>query len=199
MEQQKSPAPTGLQNKPVSRILPRLPKHWWLAMSLVNHGIKLLPCFLGRPLTLNEITGASSDVNLITTWGALMYPWADVAIATGSASGVVAVVVDLDNDGHVMWEHLLDQYGDFPATWHCRVDNKFLYLLKSDDSFASTELFANDLHGISIKAEDDFAVLFPRARTSEVHFYFCSGDFQISPIPDWLKRYYREGGVNNEP
>lgn len=73
-------------------------------------------CSAGKhPLTTHGVNDATADVDRITAiWQA--HPRANIAIATGAASGVVVLDIDPRNGGNDTLDTLEDQFGRLPET-----------------------------------------------------------------------------------
>ena len=102
-------------------------KHGWRLFPLfgvhVEGGLRVCECARGaecqdtgkHPRIKNWQNRASTNPILIKRWFR-RWPTANVAIATGSASGLVAIDIDAKHDGDVALSILEDRYGTLPPT-----------------------------------------------------------------------------------
>jgi hypothetical protein len=68
-----------------------------------------------HPITKHGVNDATTDEAVIRQWWT-EYPQANVAIATGSASGLLVIDVDPRNGGNVTLEELVSRLGELPET-----------------------------------------------------------------------------------
>lgn len=86
------------------------------ALGLAARGLLVFPCRpRGKaPLTARGCLDATTEAGRIDSWWAV-WPNANLAVATGAASGVFVIDVD-DDEGEASLRRLEDEHGALPAT-----------------------------------------------------------------------------------
>jgi Bifunctional DNA primase/polymerase, N-terminal/Primase C terminal 1 (PriCT-1) len=85
------------------------------AAAYAERGWPVFPVNGKAPLTAHGFKDASVDAEQIRAWWQT-HPTAGVAIATGAASGVLAVDVDAQKGGAGTWKRLVAEHGKIPPT-----------------------------------------------------------------------------------
>jgi putative DNA primase/helicase len=69
-----------------------------------------------HPQTAHSFYDATTDEDVIRTWGEVDYPRANIGIRTGKESGLVVLDIDSDKSGEESLRQLEEQYGALPNT-----------------------------------------------------------------------------------
>jgi hypothetical protein len=87
------------------------------ALWYAAHGIPVFPCKpRGKePLTAHGFKDATTDAAVITEWWR-MWPNANIAVPTGSVSGLLVLDLDPRNGGPTDRDGLIEQFGPLPET-----------------------------------------------------------------------------------
>jgi hypothetical protein len=89
------------------------------ALALAKRGFAVFPCWENtkKPVTKNGFKQATTDLEVVRGWWT-GYPKANVAVATGAASGKFVLDADMQcgRDGEGSLKKLEEKYGPLPAT-----------------------------------------------------------------------------------
>ena len=85
------------------------------ALAYAERGWPVFPVSGKAPLTAHGFKDASVDAEQIRAWWQT-HPTTGVAIATGAASGVLAVDIDAQKGGAGTWKRLVAEHGKIPPT-----------------------------------------------------------------------------------
>lgn len=141
-----------------------------------------------HPLTQHGFKDATTDHQQIRLWWT-ENPWANVAIAMGSASGVIALDIDPRHGGNDTLANLLSEHGQLPDTVEAQTGGGgYHYLFKPKNGHAPTCIVGP---GVEIRGEGSYIVA-PFSRHASGKAYRWAP--QHSPLskspavlPDWLE------------
>ena len=183
------------------------------------HGIVNSRCTCGtacssagkHPLVRNGVHEATTDATLIRTW------WkqrrlANVAIATGSVSGIIVIDIDLGHPANTafgspgeakaqsppdVWDSLERLTPELPRTLTALTGGGGLHLLyTSDDATLGNSAGAlpgieGELPGVDLRANGGYIVAPPSVHRSGARYGWLDPDREPVPAPTWLKRAER--------
>ena len=163
------------------------------AQRYAARGWRVLPIIPGekRPALNAWQNAATTDATTIETWWTKTYPDHGVGIATGRASGIFVLDVDVagGKQGQETLQRLTEKHGELPPTplaytpsggWHAYF------------SWPSTHEIRNDAGrrlgpGLDIRGEGGQVVAPPTTRQGGGYVWFDqSFTFQAPEAPDWL-------------
>lgn len=133
-----------------------------------------------HPRIIHGLKDASGDPAQIKDWYR-KWPNANWALATGAASGVVAIDIDNDEqaqialDGNLLPETLVSQTG---RGFHC------VYRHPGNGRIPS-KLYSKTL-GIDVKSDDGYIIIDPSAHANGTQYTWFDLDAVIAPLPDGL-------------
>jgi Bifunctional DNA primase/polymerase, N-terminal len=171
--------------------------HGWAVFPV--HGIVGRRCSCGasecsspgkHPLTRRGVKDASSDARIISGWWR-SWPGANVALATGSASGVVVIDVDPPH-GDISLDRLTDAGYELPQTLAVRTGSGGLHLYYATPDFAlgnSAGRLAGislELPGVDLRADGGYVVAPPSVHVSGLRYAWIADEAELSPAPAWL-------------
>lgn len=160
------------------------------ALSYAARGWHVLPCKpQGKtPLTAHGLKDATTDPEQIRAWWT-RWPDANIAITTGTISGLVVVDVDADKDGETTLELLEAVHGPLPETvraitggdgWH------HLYQHPGDEDLRNT---AGKLGaGIDTRGDGGYIVVPPSVHSSGQRYEWAvsPAELDLAPLPGWV-------------
>jgi hypothetical protein len=149
-----------------------------------------------HPRTPHGFKDATTDPSQVQEWWH-QWPQANVAIATGSASGLGVVDLDAAKGGLEAWEGLIAQHGPVETlTVITGSGGRHLYfqapeevLLKSTADWVAP--------GIDTRAEGGYVVV-PPSIHSAGHRYQWANSLPPAPLPDWLLNLWPKQGSHSQ-
>lgn len=161
------------------------------------HSVRGGKCSCGRPdcgnagkhpRTKHGLKDATKDAAQITAWWE-EWPDANVGVATGLASGFVAVDVDPRNGGEDTLERLEDEYGKLPPTVEAKTGGGGRHLLFKRP--AAARMRCGKLGpGVDFKADGGYIVASPSVHASgRVYAWEASsrpGEVELAELPMWV-------------
>lgn len=143
-----------------------------------------------HPRTPNGVTGATTDIAQISRWWAI-WPDANIGVATGEISGIVAVDIDLGHNGSESLEALEGTHGKLPDTVHALTGgggSHYIYRYPAGRRIGNT---AGKLgEGIDTRGNGGYIVVSPSnhlsGRTYEWELSSRPGEQEIAPLPAWV-------------
>jgi hypothetical protein len=161
------------------------------ARALAEKGKPVFPCrsLYKEPLTRRGFKDATTDPQVIQKWWH-QYPNANVAIATGAISGLVAL--DLDNDpekgknGADVLAKLVKKHGPLPKTRSVRTPRGGLhYYFRHPGSSVRIPCSTDKLgKGLDVRGDGGY-VLVPPSRTERGEYTWECKD-PLAELPAWL-------------
>lgn len=143
-----------------------------------------------HPLTRRGLKNATTDSRVVAAWWK-RWPAANVALATGGASGVVVIDVDLPQGDHSLAK-LLEAGYELPKTSSVRTGSGGLHLYyaapqipvgNSAGRLPGAEL---QLSGVDLRAEGGYVVAPPSLHVSGSSYEWIEGA-GLAPAPRWLR------------
>jgi len=151
-----------------------------------------------HPRTKHGVKDATTDKATILGWWR-KWPNANIGIATGARSGIVAVDIDPRHDGNLSFRHLINEYGSLPPrpTVATGGGGRHLYFQCPDVPIKSR---AAILPGIDVRGERGYVVAPPSRHASGKRYRWGQGrsfsDFEPPALPTWLLRLLEEEPQN---
>jgi hypothetical protein len=143
-----------------------------------------------HPRTQHGVKDATQDPTQIWNWWN-RWPKANVAIATGSPSGVVVLDVDPRHGGDDSLRELEATYGPLPDTPHTLTPGPGRHFLFQHPGYrvpCRTNVLG---HGLDIKADGGYIIAPPSRHKSGNTYYWevCHelGDIELAPLPEWIR------------
>lgn len=161
------------------------------------HGIINSACTCGKrscsstgkhPRTPNGVKDATTDLTVVLEWWE-KWPNSNIGIATGKASGLLAVDVDPRNGGDGTIDALTDTHGGFPDTVEALTGGGGRHLLFAypTDGSPITGTVLDD--GVDIKSDGGYIVAAPSMHASggqyEWELSSDPSDTELAAPPDW--------------
>ncbi|CAN5676415.1 hypothetical protein BH20ACT23_BH20ACT23_31170 [soil metagenome] len=171
--------------------------HGWAVFPV--HGIVEGRCGCGardcaspgkHPLTRRGVKHASTDEGVIAEWWR-RWPRANVALATGPASGVI--VIDIDPpQGVSSLGRLVEAGFELPETATVRTGSGGLHLYFAAPRFAIGNSAGRlpgvgpELPGVDLRARGGYVVTPPSVHLSGSRYSWIEADVEPAPAPGWL-------------
>ncbi len=164
------------------------------------HGVAAGSCRCGandcsspgkHPLTRRGLKDATTEGRVVADWWR-RWPGANLALATGSASGVVVIDVD-PPQGDLSLERLMDAAYELPETLAVRTGSGgvHLYYLSPKLPVANTagRLPGVDLElpGIDLRGNGGYVVAPPSVHVSGSPYVWLEDEVELAPAPSWLQ------------
>jgi hypothetical protein len=169
----------------------------WAAFPV--HGVARGRCSCGardcsspgkHPLTQRGVKDASSDSLIISGWWR-SWPGANVALATGSVSGVAVIDIDLPH-GERSLEHLKGAGYELTQTLAVRTGSGGLHLYYAAPDFPLGNSAGRlpgvslELQGVDLRADGGYVVAPPSTHVSGSRYAWISDETEPAPAPAWL-------------
>ncbi len=137
-----------------------------------------------HPRTLNGVKDATTDEAKIQEWWA-RWPDANVAIATGAASGLAVLDVDPRNGGDKTLAALVARYGALPATLTAMTGGGGKHLVFSKPGGLRGRTVGP---GLELKGDGGYIVAAPSLHKSGQRYAWDKAPLSadVAPLPDWL-------------
>ncbi len=145
-----------------------------------------------HPRTPHGSKDATTDVMQITKWWQ-MWQGANIAIATGAASGVVVLDIDKRNGGFESYKKLTNQYGKLPKTLIAKSggDGRHIYFKHPQNGVKIKSKPLTGFQGIDIKA-DGGSIIAPPSRHASGGVYEWKTEAPPTDLPPWLLQLITE-------
>jgi hypothetical protein len=157
------------------------------ALALASRGMHIFPCVPRdkRPATPNGLKDATTKVEVISAWWNSM-PEANIAVATGKASGIFVVDID-DEDAEAEISKLEAQHGALPATVE-QITPRGRHLLfrwpPNGDIRNSASKIAR---GVDVRGEGGYIVCAPSTHpTGKRYAWSVDSATCFASAPEWL-------------
>ncbi len=166
------------------------------ALEYARRGWPVFPCRPGEktPPTTHGLRDASIDPDQITEWWR-RWPSANVAIATGKASGLVVIDVDVKNDqaGAASFKSLQAEHGPLLTLMQRTPSDGWHLVFQHPGSEIKNR--AALLPGIDIRGDGGYVVGAPSTTSAGAYEWLNSEP--IAPLPDGLRKLLING--KNKP
>ena len=168
---------------------PVLPLHWITPNGVCSCGDQDCKSPGKHPLTINGFRDASLDPAQIQDWGK-KYPHANIGIATGAVSGVLALDIDPRHGGDDSLDAIRAEYGKIPDDVMAVTGsggNHYLFKYPGPDGRCKTNLYP----GIDTRGDGGYIVVEHSNHISGKNYFW---DAEANPLdgailpdaPDWL-------------
>ncbi len=146
-----------------------------------------------HPRTTHGVNDATRDEKIIRAWWA-KWPDANLAVATGSRSGIAAADVDARNGGHERWAELEVELGPLPDTVVSLTGGGGAHHIYSVPTDAPTPTIA-ERHGVGLKGDGGYVIVEPSRHKSGRQYCWDLGAHPDDTLPARLVEALR--GANN--
>ena len=170
------------------------------ALYYAGMGIAVFPCEPGRktPACANGFHDATTDEATIRAWWA-KNPRANVAMATGKASGMFVVDIDPRHGGDESLTDLTAEHGPLPDTAEALTGGGGRHIFLAHPGGCVPCSQSEIAPGIDIKGDGGYVVMPPSIHPGgEAYAWEISSDIaDVRPAacPDWLAALIRAGGA----
>lgn len=144
-----------------------------------------------HPLTRHGLKQATTDAGVVEAWWK-RWPQANVAIATGSASGIVVIDVDLPA-GSSSLNRLGDQGHELPETLTVRTGSGGIHLYYGTPAAPLSNAAGRlpgiecELPGVDLRAAGGYVVAPPSLHVSGTRYRWVSDEVILARAPTWLR------------
>ncbi|MDX6696071.1 MAG: putative primase/helicase [Blastocatellia bacterium] len=137
-----------------------------------------------HPRTLQGGKDATTNPAQITAWWR-KWPQANIGMAMGEISGLVAIDIDPRHGGDSSLCELVEQYEDLPGTLRAKTGGGGHHLLYAYPgvSFKNSSSFLGE--GIDVKTDGGYIVAAPSLHASGQRYQW-KGCSELEPLPAWL-------------
>ncbi len=157
------------------------------ALIYAGRGWRVFPCEARgkRPFIKKWQKCATTEATQIIEWWS-KWPDSNIAIATGEASGLLAIDIDPRHGGDETLRGLIEAHGELPdtkvaATGGGGFHSLFIYPIDSNIRNSVGRLGA----GIDVRGEGGYIIVPPSVHKSG-NLYKWLKDFTLAPLPQWL-------------
>jgi hypothetical protein len=154
-------------------------------------GLAVFPCrpATKKPATAHGLLDATTDADTIRAWWRAE-PRANVAIATGRVSGLIAVDVDPRNTGDESLAALVAQHGPLPETPESRTGDSGRHVFLAHPGGHVPCSQGKVAPGIDVKGDGGYVVLPPSIHPNGEEYAWGDsaplGELPLAPCPEWL-------------
>jgi hypothetical protein len=145
-----------------------------------------------HPRTLNGLTDATTDERQVRAWWR-KWPRANVGLAMGKASGLVALDVDPRAGGDASLTELFDEHGAF-ETLEAVTGGGGFHFLFAHPSVKFKNSTSKLAEGLDVKTDGGYIVAAPSLHASGRRYQW-RGEAEPSPMPEWLLSLILTEGV----
>lgn len=144
-----------------------------------------------HPLVPHGLRDASCDPDVIRDWWT-RWPHANVAIATGTVSGLVVIDIDLP-DGEASIELVRDLGHHIPDTLSARTGSGGLHLLYTHPGWKVRNTarwlpgYPDKLDGVDVRGDGGYIVAAPSTHVSGGSYEWLPGPSEPAPWPTWMR------------
>lgn len=150
-----------------------------------SKGVSCDPQNIGKhPRTKNGLSDATTDECQVRAWWR-KWPRANVGLAMGKISGLVAIDVDPRAGGDASLAELFDEHGAFPETLEAVTGGGGFHFLFSHPGVKFKNSTSKIAEGLDVKTDGGYIVAAPSLHASGKR-YAWRGEAQPSPMPEWL-------------
>jgi hypothetical protein len=135
-----------------------------------------------HPRTEHGFLDATTDSDTICEW---FDRWssANLAIATGAASGILVIDIDPRHGGDASWERLKAELGDLPDTWTVRTGTGTHVYYRLPEGVSIRSSVGRLGAGIDVKADGGYVVAPPSVHANGAQYGWEGGDETIAQPP----------------
>lgn len=137
-----------------------------------------------HPRTPQGIKDATTDAAQIKSWWQ-KWPTANIGMAMGEVSGLVAIDIDPRHGGDASLCELVEQYEDLPGTLRAKTGGGGHHLLYAYPGVTFKNSSSLLGEGIDVKIDGGYIVAAPSLHSSGQR-YEWKGKSSVSPLPPWL-------------
>lgn len=172
-------------------------------LSYAQNGWPIFPLSPNSKAPLKGSNGhkdATKDLDKIHRWWS-EHPTANIAVATGSLSGLIVFDVDPRHAGHESFKQLEKRYGPLPHTRMSRTAHGGLhrfYQHPNDGQRYPNAVELEGLLGIDVRGDGGYVVLPPSKLYNRLSYMWGKTDIPIVPAPVWLLEALRNQKSQNE-
>lgn len=168
------------------------------ALKYATMGWSVFPCKRGQkvPLTKNGCKAATTEQNQIRDWWT-RWPNANIGIATGKASGLIVVDVDIKGDinGSASFTALLNAHDALPGTLQVQTPSGGWHLYFTlPDGLELKNSVSKLGPGLDVRAEGGYVVAPPSVINGKPYVFENPHDGEIALLPDWLAAEIAKSG-----
>lgn len=144
-----------------------------------------------HPLTPHGVKDATTNSATIQDYWE-RWPWANIGIPTGKASGALAIDVDPRHGGETQLLKLQEQHGALPPTLTSKTGGGGVhYFFRYEANVPNST--AKVAAGIDVKSDGGYVVAPPSIHRSGKHYEWNGADhFELTAVPNWLLALIRE-------
>ncbi len=172
--------------------------HCWAVFPV--HGVARGRCRCGanecsspgkHPLTRRGLKEATTEGRVVAGWWR-RWPTANLALATGSASGVVVIDVDPPR-GDLSLTRLVDAGYELPETLAVRTGSGGVHLYYLGPTFPVGNTAGRlpgvelELAGVDLRGEGGYVVAPPSVHVSGSPYRWLEDEVELAPAPSWLR------------
>jgi hypothetical protein len=157
------------------------------ALIYAGRGWRVFPCEDAgkKPRILKWQERATTDEATIREWWR-KWPDANVGLAMGAASGLIALDVDPRHGGDASLTELIEQYGELPQTMRAATGGGGQHLLFQYPEGATIRNSASSLgEGLDVRGEGGFIIAPPSVHESGRVYEWLNAT-SPAPLPEWL-------------
>ncbi len=147
-----------------------------------------------HPLSKNGLKDGSCDSQEIEGWWK-KWPFANVGIVTGRASGIVVMDIDAKNDGFKSLAELEVKYKPLPMSMRVRTGGQGLHIYFRAPNIQLKNR-AGILPGIDFRGDGGYVVAPPSRHISGEVYQFSGNDSDLADLPSWLAEILIKPGAN---
>jgi hypothetical protein len=137
------------------------------------------------------LTAATTDPDTIQRWWQ-RWPTANVAIRTGTPSGLVVVDIDPDHGGATTLRQLVRQHGELPPGPTVRTGSGGTHLYFAHPGERVRNSVGALGPGIDIRGDGGYIISPPSTHASSATYQWERGDLELQTPPNWLLESTRE-------
>jgi bifunctional DNA primase/polymerase-like protein/primase-like protein len=137
-----------------------------------------------HPRTPQGIKDATTDVAQIKSWWQ-KWPEANIGMAMGSISGLVAIDIDPRHGGDASLCELVEQFEDLPGTLRAKTGGGGHHLLYAYPGVTFKNSSSLLGEGIDIKTDGGYIVAAPSLHSSGQRYQW-KGNSEVAQLPAWL-------------
>jgi hypothetical protein len=162
-----------------------IPIHYVHPDGLCSCGNKDCNSIAKHPLTPHGVKDATTAITVITDWW-MMYPDANIGIATGQISGIVVIDIDTKNNGFASLGKLEAKHGALPETITVTTGSGGRhYYFKSPNTI--TKNAVGILPGIDFRGDNGYVVAPPSIHTSSnTYKWELLKNGTVAELPSWF-------------
>ena len=142
-----------------------------------------------HPRTKQGVKDATCDESTIRSWWGT-WPAANVAIACGSASGIVAIDVDPRNGGNDTFDELTDAYGAMPETVAEITGGDGVHIFFKHPGRKIRNGNEKLGKGLDVKSDGGYVVVCPSLHVSGNRYVWRDGcepqTVEVAEMPEWM-------------